>query len=1062
MSKLFLLLFQLLLLSASAQNSITGTITSGNDNLPVQGATIKSLHAGNAVTSNAKGIFTIRVASLPDTLYITHISYHSQSVIVTAVNQLLTCNLQPLTKDLETITINTGYQKLKPNEVSGSVSQLSNKMLSQQVGTNIINRLQNITPGLAFNQNFRNSSTQNKTGINIRGLGTINGPLDPLIVVDNFIYEGNISNINPNDVESITVLKDAAATSIWGARAGNGVIVITTKKAGFNQKLKTEFNTAYLYTVNPGLSYRNELSVADYIGLEEFLFGKGYFNSSINQRYSALTPAVQVFLNRRSGLISPADSAVQINTLKQTDGKAQYSKWFLQPAVTKQYALNLRAGSAVMSWLISAAYDQSAGQLNEKNDKLNLRIVNSFKPVRNLSLDLSLYYTGNTATNGRLNYNTVSVINNRYVPYLAYAAANGTPLPVYQQYRKAWADTAGAGKLLSWEYYPLQEHLLNRSTIKTNDIIANISATYKFLQYLDASLSYQFQQQSTITENLSTLESYNTRSLINLFTQINRSTGTVTYPVPLGDIRWQYNNTSGSHNLRAQLNFSRQWQKHALTAFAGSEIRATQGNGSSSVFYGYSKTPLLFSMVSNTTAYPTIVSGSFQYISGAGGLSSTRSRFASFYANIYYTYKQRYSLSASARKDGSNIMGVTINDRWKPLWSAGLNWDLAKEKCYKFTWLPLLRLKATYGYSGNLDLSKSALPVAGLYPDYTTNMPAANITTLNNPSLRWEQVSQFNSGFQFATINNRLSGSVEYYFKKGTGLYGPSTYDYTTWGSSNTITKNVAAMKGNGVDIMLASNNLVKLLQWSTTLLFNYNNNRTTAYEQSSSYNIATLLGNGLVIKPVIGKPLYGIAGYKWSGLNTTGNPQGYLGGQPSTDYRAILNEARAKGFEESGVEFIGSALPVYFGSCINSFTYQQFELSVNISYKFGYYFKKTPLNYGSLFSTGNGNSEYAFRWQKPGDELLTNVPSMIYPANTNRDQFYGGASIHILNADHVRLQYINLAYNYTKKSIRLKLYANVSNLGILWRANKQKLDPDYIGLQSPVRTFALGLSANF
>lgn len=1062
MRKIFLILFQLILLSASAQNTITGTIRSAQDNLPVQSATIKSLHTGNSVTSNANGIFTIRVTNLPDTLYITHISYYSQSIIVTAVNQPVTCNLKPVTIDLETITINTGYQKLKPNEVAGSVSQVSNKMLSQQVGTNIINRLQNITPGLAFNQNFRNSSTQNKTGINIRGLGTINGPLDPLIVVDNFIYEGNITNINPNDVESITVLKDAAATSIWGARAGNGVIVITTKKAGFNQKLKTEFNTAFIYTVNPGLSYRNELSVPDYIGLEAFLFGKGYFNSSINQRYTALTPAVQVFLNRRSGLITPADSAAQINTLLQTDGKAQYIKWFLQPAVTKQYALNLRAGSSVMSWLISAAYDQSATQLNAKNDKLNLRIVNSFKPVRNLSFDFSLYYTGNTASNGRLNYNTISVINNRYVPYLAYATTDGTPLPVYQQYRKAWADTVGAGKLLSWEYLPLQEHLLNRSNIKTNDIIANISTTYKFLQFFDASVSYQFQQQSTVTENLSALESYNTRSLINLFTQINRSTGTVTYPVPLGDIRWQFNNTSGSHNLRAQLNYSRQWQKHTLTAIAGSEIRATQGNGSSAVFYGYSKTPLLFSIVDNVNAYPTIVNGSYQYNTGAAGLSSIRSRFASFYANMYYTFKQRYSLSATARKDGSNIMGVTTNDRWKPLWSAGADWDLAKEKFYKLKQLPILRLKATYGHSGNLDLSKSALPVAGIFNDYTTNLPSANITTLNNPSLRWEQVSQFNIGFQFATAGNRVSGSAEYYFKKGTDLYGPSTYDYTTWGSSNTITKNVAAMKGNGVDVMLISNNLIKMLQWSTTLLFNYNDNRTTAYDQSSSYNLTTLLGNGQVIKPVIGKPLYGIAGYKWGGLNASGNPQGYLSGQLSTDYRGILNEARAKGFEESGVQYIGSALPIYVGSCINTFSYQQFELSVNISYKFGYYFKKTPLNYGSLFSTGNGSSEYAYRWQKPGDELFTNVPSMIYPANTNRDQFYGGASIHILNADHVRLQYINLAYNYTKKSTRLKLYANISNLGILWRANNQKLDPDYIGLQSPVRTFAIGLSANF
>lgn len=1067
MRKLFIFLFLLPLLALQAQQTLTGTIRSAADELPVAGATVKALRSGNTVSTNSKGAFSMRISTLPDTLYITHISYQPQSIVVTAATlplkgELEGVYLQPATNELSSIIINTGYQKIKPNEVNGSVSHISNKQLNQQVGTNILNRLQNSTPGLAFNQGFRNGNTQNKTGINIRGLGTINGPLDPLIVIDNFIYDGNITNINPNDVESITVLKDAAAASIWGARAGNGVIVITTKKAGFVQKLATEFNTTFTYAVNPGLDYRNELSVADYIGLEQFLFGRGYFNSSINQRYTALTPAVQVFANRRSGLITAADSAAQINTLLQGNSKAQYKKWFMQPAITKQYALNLRAGTAAMSWLISAAYDQSADHVGAANNKLNLRIVNSFKPVKNLSVDLSLYYTGINAQNGKLNYNAVSAINNRYVPYLSFAAEDGTPLPLYHQYRKAWADTVGAAKLLSWQFYPLQEHLHNRSVAKTNDVIANMAVAYKLLKVFNLSLSYQFQQQGTQTENLSTLESYNTRSLINLFTQVNRNTGTLTYPVPKGDIRSLSNATAGSHNARAQVNFSKQWMQHTVTALAGTEIRAVQSSGYNSVFYGYSKDPLLFIPADHVNPYPTIVTGSSQYIAGAGGLSATRSRFVSIFSNVAYTYKQRYSIAAGARKDGSNILGVSTNDRWKPLWSAAAGWVLSAEKFYNVDWLPFLKLKATYGHSGNLDLSKSALPVAGIAADPVTGLPYARINTLNNPSLRWEQVSQFNIGFEFRSKNNRLTGTAEYYQKTGTDLYGTAPYDYTTWGQSNSITKNVAAMQGNGIDLLVNSLNTTGILQWQSTLLFNFNSNRTTAYYQSSSYTIATLLGNGQVIKPVIGKPLYGIAGYQWGGLNAQGIPQGYLNGQLSTDYRGILNEARDKGFQQSGVVYVGSALPRFTGSLINNLSWRGFELAVNVSYKLGYYFKKTALNYGSLFSTGNGTAEYANRWQKPGDELVTHVPAMLYPANTNRDQFYGGAAIHILKGGHARLQYINLAYNLQTKTVRWKLYANIANLGILWRANKQQLDPDYEGTQPPVRSYALGLTANF
>lgn len=1061
--RILLIFLTLLTTTALHSQTLTGIIRN-HENQPVPNATITALKNKTTVTTNSKGAFSIRLSVFPDSLQITHISYQSQSVNVTASTGAtpLTLNLTPLTVILEEVTINTGYQKIKPNEVNGSVSQINNKLLNQQVGTNILNRLQNITPGLAFNPGFRNSNIQNKTGINIRGLGTINGPLDPLIVVDNFIYEGNINNINPNDVESITVLKDAAAASIWGARAGNGVIVISTKKGGFNQKLKTEFNTTFSYAVNPGLSYRNELSVDDYINLEQFLFGRGYFNGTINQRYTAITPAVQVMANRRSGLISAADSASQINALKQTDGKAQYAKWFMQPAITKQYAFNMRAGTAAMAWLIAAAYDQSADHLNAKNDKLNLRIVNSFKPFRNFSVDVSLYYTNNKALNGKLNYNAVSAINNRYVPYLSYADDQGNALPVYHQYRKAWADTAAAGYLLPWAFYPLQEHNHNRSTVRLNDVVASLALHYKIMPSLDVSLSYQYQQQSSITENLSGMECYNTRSTINLFTQINRSTGAVVYPVPKGDILNISNAVSGSHNARGQLNYRKQWSQHLLTALAGTEIRATQGNGRNAVFYGYSKNPLLSVLADHVNPYPTIVSGNYQNISGAGGLASTRSRFVSFYGNMLYSYKQRYSLSASARKDGSNIIGVSTNDRWKPLWSVAAGWQLSKEKFYRFNWLSYFKLKTTYGHSGNLDLSKSALPVAGFFSDPVTGLPAADINTINNPSLRWEQVSQFNIGFEFSSKQNRLSGSGEYYHKKGTDLYGTAPYDYTTWGQSNTITKNVAAMRGNGVDILLNSVNTTGMLQWNSSLLFNYNDNRTTAYYQTSAYTIATLLGNGQVIKPVIGKPLYGIAGYKWGGLNAQGNPQGYLNGQLSTNYRGILNEARAKGFQESGIEFVGSALPRFTGSLINMVSFRRFQLSVNVSYKFGYYFKKGTLNYGSLFSTGTGHSEYAFRWQKPGDELITDVPALLYPANANRDQFYGGSSHHILKGDHVRLQYINLAYTFSKKETKLRLYANIANLGILWQANKQQLDPDYEGSQPPVRSFALGLSADF
>lgn len=1061
---IFLIYFTLFIATARSQ-TITGTIQN-HDNQPVQQATIHAARSGTTTISNSKGKFSITLSVLPDTLYITHISYKPLFIPLTAATLPLKGELEgvlePSAAVLETIVINTGYQKIKPNEINGSVSQVSNKLLNQQVGTNILKRLENSTPGFAFNEGFSNSSTQNKTGISIRGLGTINGPLDPLIVVDNFIYEGDIRNINPNDVESITVLKDAAASSIWGARAGNGVIVITTKKGNFGQKLKLEFNSTLLLTQKPGLGYRNEISVSDYIDMEQFLFGKGFFNSSVSQPYTAITPAVEVFFNRQRGLLSAADSASQINALKQIDGKQQYIRYFYQPAVTNQYALNLRGGSANMAWLLSGAYDKSNDHLNGTYNKVNLRMANTFRPLKNLTVDLSLYYTGSKAQNGRIPFSNVSTINGRYLPYIAYADAEGNALPLPQLYRKSYTDTAGGGKLLNWNYYPLEEHKYNRSVSNTNDVMANLAISYRFTKAFSAMIAYQLQKQTTSNENTATLESFSTRNTINLFTQLNRNTGVASYIVPMGSILSLTTASAKAQNLRSQLTYNNEWKQHRLNALAGAEIREVVGTGNGSVFYGYNENPIQYAAVDFVNRYPTFITGNFQNVSGSIGLRSTRNRFISYYSNLSYTYKQRYSVAASARKDGSNILGVSTNDRWKPLWSVAAGWELSKEKFFHVSWLTFFKLKSTYGHSGNLDLSKSALPIATFSNDPVTNIPAAIISTINNPGLRWEQVAQLNTGFEFRTKNNWLSGSVEYYLKKGTDLYGKTAYDYTAWGQSNAITKNVAEMKGNGIDILLSSNNLKGRIGWATTLLFNYNDNRTTRYFDPSPLSLASLLGTGRYITPVVGKPLYAIAAYQWGGLNNQGNPQGYLSGQLSTDYRAILNEARAKGLENSGVVFVGSAMPRFFGALMNGLSFKQWELSVNLSYKLGYYFKKSSISYESFINTGFANAEYTDRWQKPGDELITSVPSFVYPLISNRDQFYGNAQIHMLKAGHVRLQYINLTYNYQVKENIVRIYANFSNLGIIWRANKLKLDPDYAGAQAPLPTIAIGLSANF
>lgn len=1033
--------------------------------LPLSGATIKIKGTERGTRTNTEGSFVLTNVDENAILQIGFLGYKTKEI--KAAKNLGNISMEVGAGELDEIeiTANTGYQKVKPNEINGAVTVIDNKTLNEQAGTNILSRLQSVTSGLTFNPGYSGGNSQRKTEINIRGLSTINASLDPLIVLDNFIFEGDLVNINPNDIESITILKDAAASSIWGARAGNGVIVITTKKGKFNQKLKVSTNASVLVTQKPDLSATPEMSVSDLIDFEQFLFGKGYFNSTINQPYAPLTPAVEVFLERRNNKISANDSASKIDALKQLSTREQYEKYFYQTAITQQYSVNLRGGTNNLAWLISGAYDRNMDNLSAFYDKKNFRVNNSYKPTKNLRVDVSVYYTGSKSINGKPPYQNASTINGRYVPYLQFADASGNPLAVTNQYRTSYIDTAGAGKLLDWRYYPLEDYKHNKGITKLDEIIASAGLNYQFIPELNLDIQYQQQQQRSTTEALRDLQSFETRNTINLFSQLDRATGRLTRIVPLGDIFQIRNAKRQSQNFRGQLNYAHRFGDHHLSAMAGGELREVVGSSNGAIYYGYKKDPLSFANIDNVNRYPTFITGSQSTISGASALQETTNRFVAIYSNLSYTLKERYSLSGSIRKDGSNIFGVSTNDKWKPLWSAGLGWELSKEKFYNNTFLPYIKLRATTGYSGNVDLSRTALPLAGSGIDPNSNLPIASINTLNNPDLRWEKVRQRNIGLDFRFKQSIISGSIDYYTKKGTDLYGETPYDYTTWGASSSIVKNVAAMKGHGIDIVINTINTNGRVKWATGLLYNYNISKTTAYYEKSAETITTLIGGGRNISPVIGKPLYAIAAYKWGGLDNTGYPQGYLDGELSTNYSAIVNQAREKGLEGGNIVYFGSSIPTSFGSLINTITWKQASVSINVAYKMGYYFRKTTLSYEGIASNGRGHKEYADRWRQPGDESFTNVPSFVYPFNFSRDGFYGQSSINVLKGDHIRLQYVNLNYNLAgnKKNFdNIQMYLNVANLGILWKANKYGIDPEYPYVTPLPKTFAFGVRADF
>jgi TonB-linked SusC/RagA family outer membrane protein len=1049
---------------AYSQFRVTGTIKNFSSTLPVAGASVTIKESKEATHTDSAGNFILPTILQRFTLQITHIEYQNYQQIVNSLPiKPIIVFLKNQSNDLKEVVISTGYQQLPKERATGSFTTVNNRTFNEQTGTSVLSRLEAVANGLIADR-----STNGGNGrLMIRGLSTIQGPKDPLIILDNFPFEGDLNNINPNDVEDITILKDAAASSIWGTRAGNGVIVITTKKGKLNQKLNINLNANVTIGDKPDLFYIRQISSTDFITVENVLFDKGYYNSQINSSSKpALSPVIELLTKRKIATDSEVASIdAEINRLRSLDVRNDYDKYFYNQSINHQYALNLSGGSNIMGWIISSGYDNNTSVLGAEYSRLNLRLQNTLKPIKNLEINTGLYYTQSSSENGKPGYGEITSKNSALFPYAEFADQDGHPLPLIKDWRQPYIQSAGNGKLLDWKYYPMDDYKKTNNTTTGNSVLINTGVNYRLPWGFNADFKYQYERQQTNARNVQDAESYAARNLINGYTQISPS-GEVIYKVPAGGILDISNKLLQSNNIRGQLNFDKELFDHRVSAIAGGEIRNIHTTGDGYRQYGYNDDLLTFGNVDYTVQYPNFVSGSKSFIPSNSALSDELTRFVSLFANAAYTYKGKYTLSSSVRRDASNLFGLNTNDKWKPLWSSGVSWNISKEDFYRSAMLPYLKLRATYGYNGNADPSKSAVTTMqylNLSPNTLT--PYAQFNKYANPELKWESIRMINVGIDFSSKNSRINGSIEYYKKKGTDLFGTSPLDYTT-GIGSTVVKNVAAIKGSGIDIELNSLNIDGEFKWRTNLNFSRNNDQVTEYylqnRQGSSF-----VGSTNNISGILGKPVYSIFAYRWAGLDPqTGEPMGFLNNEVSKAYAQITST----GTQIDDLKFYGSAIPTTYGSLGNTFIYRSLSLTFRITYKFGYYFRRSSINYPNLYSGWVGHSDFAERWQQPGDELKTNIPAFIYPFSTAMNSLYAFSEPLIERGDHIRLQYINLGYELKKEQWKglpvksIQLYLNINNLGLLWRANKEGLDPEAYNATSypQPKNYAFGLRTNF
>jgi len=1074
----------------SKQDSImySGKIVDENGT-SLEGVKIKLKGSKKTVYTNIGGFFHI-LSPPSGSLEISYPGYWNHQFLLSGIpasNQISIKLKRTINISGEVNTVSNGYTDLLKDITTGSFEVLSREHLWHSSDPNLIKRLDGITNAMNFghNKNIVNSSNYGSYSLNqyklssqllrltIRGSNSLATPSLtgvesglPLVVINGVQTPYNIDNLNPNDVESITILKDAGASFVWGSRGANGVIVIKTKKGNYDKPLSVGFNTNFNLSQKPNAFYQKTMTTSEFIDAQIFKYTSSNItigDPNLVQPQPFYSPVAEILNQQRMGTLTSMQANAQIDRFRLNDIRSDYKRYLYRDGYTQSYAINIDARDNALDQHFFGGYDKMHDNtMLSEGSRTFLTYNANIKVVKDLEVNASLNYSNRKAINQAENDNINGTLNAPFYLYTRLADEHGTPLNVSYKYRPAFLNLLSStygSRILDMNYIPLLNINEGYTKLNSQNVNIKLNANYKIRESLSADVIYNYNLGKDKSIKLNGQNSFYMRDRINFYTDPT----TLTLNLPLGGLYSPSQIKTTNQLIRGQLNYKKRWEEsNEINVNGGLEYNVLYSIVKNDEYLGYNSDFLTINNVlnyvrpfSNLFSDPItgIASTQLPYL-GDRQYDETRRIFSS-YANIEYAYLSRYIFSASIRKDYANDFGAKGNHGIPPFYSFGGKWNIAKESFYQFAFIPSLQLRSTFGYGGNSNSRIFGLQSFGVF----TN-PAPTV------QLKPDRISMFNVGIDFGFKNNRVGGSLEYYDKRTTDVFLNNQVDPVS-GTVNPMTYNSAKLRGRGVDLLINSLNFQSgLFKWTSNLLFSYN--RVKVDKSPNNTGIKTAESAITESNYNTGYDVTQIFAYRWAGLDpSTGSPRGFVNGQTvvvtdNASYYSIANQ------DITSTRYFGSAVPVYFGSLRNTLHYGSFSVSANIQYKLGYFFRR-PLadlvQYNALLNNDLAQgAEYANRWIQSGDEIKTNVPSMLYPANQQRDNFYRYSEINVLKGDHIRLQEINLSYTLDKKEGFLRnarLYANISNLGIIWRENKLGLDPEVYDFPNP-RTYAIGLSANF
>ena len=1084
------------------KKNVTGTVLDENGD-PLPGASVMIEGTSEGTATDADGNFSLLVHKPGTTLVVSYVGMETSRIKVEKSPAYLQIKLSPSKNMMDEIVV-TGYQNIKRSEATGSYQVLTSADLDKRSVSDLSSNLEGKIPGLVKSVK---KSSKDEDAFTIRGVGTFESATAPLVVVDGLPIDGGMSTVNPYDIENITVLKDAAAASIYGARASNGVIVITTKRARDN-RLSIDFNADLTVSEKQDYSNMQWANAAQMIELEKYNFKAmldepNHVNlTNILQtwqdgRVSGISPVMRQMLANYTGAISDDELNSTLDKWSRNDYRKEYQEVHDRSQVLQQYNLALRSqGKLISSSLVLNYSTDNMGIQNENSNSLTFKYRGDIKAAKWLDVSLGINVL-NTRTKihefGTSGYGGI----NSFLPYQSMYNDDGSLARMEAEVYPGLAAFENPDlELKDCSFNLVEEMNRNFNKRRYTNTRAYVHTNFKLLPGWTASAQFQYEDIFSTSRTHFEADSYMMRRLYSTYTT-GGTTGVwvddpdfdlmdlFMHPENYPEDQWFHlnqkyevqhlptvhhvpdggclsTNTSESkyYTFRAQTNYNRTFGRHSIDALAGFEFRENRSNGNADVYYGYeNRGQSNKNMAMDWEYLNNPVNGVFgdnvlaQGMAGSLGYFGTWDmlhRFYSLYMTGNYVYADRYSVSGSYRVDKTDLFGTDPKFRGRPLWSVGASWNAHNESLLRdYKWLNALKLRASYGLTGNINSDIKSVLVASIKNNPLTNQyMMGDLISPPNDQLRWEKTATWNFGVDFAFLGYRLNGSLDYYHKKGTDLLTYNDLDRTSGWEG--LTLNSGNMVNHGIELQLDG----RILQPSSrsdlgiSLGFNiaYNKNKVTKVSSFASSGAEYL---GFSLKEAY--PLNSIFSYDYVGLvekngqyvNAWRDHNGEVHDTPISDTEA---------FKQEDAIYCGTATPKVVGAFTPEITWHGFTLSAMFNFYAGHmmrigtnewYTGGNAGGYAVTFGDGAVPAAALNYWRGdrsvPGNGIASDNYTLSYASYRNDN---------VVHADYLKLRNIVLSYNFDRKLCRhiglkdLRLRFQVNNL-CTWARNSHGIDPE-------------------